>query len=116
MRSRVACAVPFGTLRIGVILDPGFTSGAGIVGSLAAPSLFAAQEPAAGVAAAALPGGGNRVRELVKTLYHGMNQQQKSLVFLPFDHRRRRLLGNNWWVVKPTIGEIYNADQQALMK
>ncbi len=93
--------------------------------------LFSSAARSAGViaAAAALPGlipssasagpaygGGNRVRELVKTLHHGMTEEQKKLILFPFEHRRRRVIGNNWYVVKPKIGEIYTPDQQELMK
>ena len=79
----------------------------------ALPAWAAEREPARALSRGA---SGIRVRNLVEELHRGLDERQKSLVFLPFEHRRRRLVGNNWSIVKPTIGEVYSPAQQDVMK
>jgi hypothetical protein len=85
-------------------------SGSGAMSALSTPARAAKTSPLRSAA------GDNRVRELVTSLHRSLDEKQKGLILLPFENRRRRLLGNNWWVVKPTIGEVYSPDQQAMMQ
>jgi len=53
---------------------------------------------------------------LVTELYRTLTDEQKNVVWMPYDHPRRLLIGNNWAIVKPTIQDIYTPQQQAIIK
>src|SRR5687767_1988106 len=78
-------------------------------GLLAARSAFGAEGAAAAVAA---PEAETLVAALFKTLTDG----QKEQIAFPFDHRLRSEVDNNWMIVDHSIGEVMNADQQAMVK
>jgi hypothetical protein len=53
--------------------------------------------------------------ELVRALFKSLTDQQKKIVALPWDDKRRTHVSNNWNVVEPTIGELFSRDQRALL-
>lgn len=52
---------------------------------------------------------------LVKMLYDGLTPRQRPLVALPWDDARRSMVQANWAVVQPSIAELFDPDQQALV-
>jgi hypothetical protein len=77
-------------------------------GLLAARSAFGAEA----AAAAAAP----EAETLVATLFKTLADKQKKLIAFPFDHALRSEVDNNWMIVDHSIGEVMNADQQAMVK
>jgi len=73
---------------------------------LGGPS-FAAQEaaPATGVS-----------ETLVTSLYKSLNDEQRSVICMPFDHKLRSKVDNNWHIVDKSIDKVLNADQQAMVR
>ena len=53
---------------------------------------------------------------LVSQLYSSLNEEQKKVVIFPFEHPLREKVDNNWQITKKSIGEVFNKDQQALIK
>jgi hypothetical protein len=70
---------------------------------------------------AANAAGGNVVQAsqpetLVATLYKSLSEEQKKKLCFGFDHPLRSAVNNNWHIVKHTIGDALNADQQAMVR
>ena len=53
---------------------------------------------------------------LVTTLYKSLNDEQKKAMAFPFDHPLRSAVDNNWHIVDKKVGELFNADQQAMIR
>src|SRR4029079_9241811 len=53
---------------------------------------------------------------LVATLYKSLNEDQKTKLCFAFDHPPRSAVNNNWHIVKHTIGDALDADQQAMVR
>jgi hypothetical protein len=49
----------------------------------------------------------------VGRFYQSLTDAQRKVVCLPFDHKLRKKISANWHVVKPTIGEVFTAQQRA---
>ncbi len=80
---------------------------------------------AAGVAAAAAlakaPVWASTWREekpeaIAKRLFESLKPEQKELVALPWDDKRRLQVANNWDIVPQQIGKFYSGDQQQMIK
>ena len=55
---------------------------------------------------------------VVKQLFDSLKDKQRKLVCMPFDHAKRSMINNNWFVVDPkvaSIGKLYNAEQQEMI-
>jgi hypothetical protein len=92
------------------------------VGTVAAASVAAAGiitvTPRAGYAAAASPSlaTASQPETLVATLYKTLNEEQRKVVAFPFDHQLRRQVNNNWFITKKPIKELFNPEQQAIIR
>lgn len=53
---------------------------------------------------------------LVKSLYTSLTPNQRELICMPWDHTKRSMVQANWAIVKPTITELFTADQQEMVK
>lgn len=53
---------------------------------------------------------------LVTSLYKSLNEKQRKVMAFPFDHPLRSVVDNNWHIVKPRVGELFDADQQAMIR
>jgi hypothetical protein len=53
---------------------------------------------------------------LVATLFNSLREEQRKSVVFPFDHPLRSKVDNNWHITKTTIGELFNRDQQAMVR
>lgn len=53
---------------------------------------------------------------LVTTLYKSLNQEQRSALCLPFDHKLREKVDNNWHITPKRIDQVLNKDQQAMVR
>lgn len=54
--------------------------------------------------------------ELVKRLYESLTPRQREAVCLSWDHANRTRVGNNWAIVKPTIGGFFTPEQQQILR
>lgn len=53
---------------------------------------------------------------LVTTLYKSLNEEQRKIICMPFDHELRSKVDNNWHVTKPRLGKDFTKDQQQMVK
>lgn len=53
---------------------------------------------------------------LVTTLYKSLSEQQKKIMWFPFDHPLRSEVNNNWQITKTRVGEDFTADQQEMIR
>ncbi|MDG2125696.1 MAG: DUF3500 domain-containing protein, partial [Verrucomicrobiales bacterium] len=53
---------------------------------------------------------------LVQQLYSSLDDQQRAVLCMPFDHQLRSKVDNNWHITKPHISQFCTADQQDLVK
>jgi hypothetical protein len=53
---------------------------------------------------------------LVQQLYGSLNDEQKKTVCFGFDDPLRSKVDNNWMIVKKSIADVFNKDQQALIR
>jgi len=53
---------------------------------------------------------------LVTTWFKSLSEEQKKVMTFPFDHPLRSAVDNNWHIVKPRIGELFDTDQQAMIR
>lgn len=74
---------------------------------LAAGSRLASAAPAAAKGAAETD---------VKRLYETLTADQKKVICFPFEHELRERINANWAITKPTIDELFNADQKKLVE
>ena len=55
----------------------------------------------------------------MKLLYTSLTDEQKKAICMPFDHKKRSTVRNNWHIVpqkKCAISTFFDADQQELVK
>lgn len=86
------------------------TIGAAAVASTSALAGLAAPRPARAADSKAAP------ESLVKRLYEGLDDKQRKVVCLPWDHPNRIKINANWKITEPTIEELCNADQKQLLR
>lgn len=53
---------------------------------------------------------------LVKAFHKSLTPEQRKEIVLPWDHKYRLYVTNNWTVTKPRIGTFFTGDQQQLLK
>jgi hypothetical protein len=53
---------------------------------------------------------------LVKTLYGTLTPKQREITVFPWDNPRRKMISANWAIVEQRIGDVFNADQQAMIR
>ena len=53
---------------------------------------------------------------LVKTFHKSLTDEQRKEIVLPWDHKYRLHVSNNWNVTRPKIGQFYTKDQQQLIR
>lgn len=53
---------------------------------------------------------------LVKRLYESLNEKQKEVVCLPWEHAARTRISANWAITKPKIEEFFDAEQKQLVR
>ena len=53
---------------------------------------------------------------LVKALHKSLTDEQRKEIVLPWDHKHRLYVSNNWNVTRPKIGQFYTKDQQQLIR
>jgi hypothetical protein len=53
---------------------------------------------------------------LVKAFHKSLTDEQRKEIVLPWDHKYRLHVSNNWNVVRPKIGQFYTKDQQQLIR
>src|SRR5438105_1148484 len=53
---------------------------------------------------------------VVKTLYNSLSPKQKETLALPWSDERRKMVNNNWEIVKPSIAEILKPEQQEMAR
>jgi hypothetical protein len=53
---------------------------------------------------------------LVKAFHKSLTDEQRKEIVLPWDHKYRLHVSNNWSVVKPKIGQFFTKDQQQLLR
>ena len=90
---------------------------AGVIAS-ATPAYTAPRLPLG--AKAALPSAKAPVsgtpESLVKTLYNTLTDAQKRTIALPWSDPRRLKVDANWEIVKPSIAETFNPEQQEIVR
>ncbi len=53
---------------------------------------------------------------LVTSLYKGLREEQRKAIVFPFDDPLRSKVDNNWNITKQTIAELFNKDEQAMIR
>ncbi len=53
---------------------------------------------------------------LVKAFHKSLTDEQRKEIVLPWDHKYRLHVSNNWNVTRPKIGQFYTKDQQQLIR
>lgn len=53
---------------------------------------------------------------LVQQLYSTLTEEQKGKICFPFDHALRSKVDNNWHITKTRVDQLFNGEQQALVK
>lgn len=53
---------------------------------------------------------------LVKTLFESLTPKQRETICMAWEHPKRNMVQANWEIVKPTISQIFNADQQKMIE
>ncbi len=53
---------------------------------------------------------------LVKTLFESLTPKQRETICMAWDHPKRNMVQANWEIVKPTISQVFNADQQKMVE
>jgi hypothetical protein len=82
----------------------------------AAAALAAGSLPMVGTVRSAGAAATGKPETLVKTFYESLTEAQRKTVLFPWEHPLRQRVENNWAIVKPSIGEFFTADQQAMIR
>jgi len=53
---------------------------------------------------------------LVTTLYKSLDEPQRKILCMPFEHKLRSKVDNNWHIVPQPIRDVLSADQQAMVR
>lgn len=65
--------------------------------------------------AIAAPTARSTAETAVKRFYDTLTADQRKVVCFPFDHSLRSTINANWAITKPTIEELFNKEQQAIL-
>jgi hypothetical protein len=84
------------------------------VGGIALAGVTAGILPASAQSASKTPPA--RAETLVKTLFESLTAKQRETLCMPWEHPKRSMVGANWAIVKPTISDIFTADQQKMVE
>lgn len=84
------------------------------VGGIAAVSAFAGAAPVFAQAAKSAAKV-SQPETLVKTFYHSLTPMQKEAICKGWEDPLRSKVGANWAIVKQSIGDLFNADQQQML-
>ncbi|HZO90631.1 MAG TPA: DUF3500 domain-containing protein [Chthonomonadaceae bacterium] len=57
-----------------------------------------------------------KAETLVKTLYDSLTPRQREIVCMPWTHPKRSMVQANWAIVEPTLGDLFNRDQQEMIR
>jgi len=57
-----------------------------------------------------------RSETLVGTLHQSLSEAQRKVICFPFDHPLRSKVDNNWHITEKSIAQLFNADQQAMIR
>lgn len=57
-----------------------------------------------------------KAETLVKSLFESLSPKQKEVLCMPWDHPKRSMVQANWAIVKPTISEVFTADQKKMVE
>jgi hypothetical protein len=87
----------------------------GFVASAAGAAIAATALPLVGNSAFAAPTRKSAAETAVKELYSSLSKEQRPIVALPLDDKRRTQINPNWHITKATIGKFFNAAQQDLI-
>ena len=79
--------------------------------SAVSPQLVATPKPALAVGKTTKP----PAETVVKSLYDSLTPGQREKVALPWSHPNRARVEANWAIVDETVGDFFNADQQAMI-
>jgi hypothetical protein len=85
-------------------------------------SVAAASAAAAGIITVtprslyAAPAIASQPETLVGTLFKSLTDEQKKAIAFPFDHQLRRQVNANWHITDKPIKDLFNKDQQALVR
>src|SRR6266536_3507424 len=66
--------------------------------------------------AAKAPTKTGRSETLVAALHKSLTDEQRKRVCFPFEHPLRSKVDNNWQITDKSIAELFNADQQAMVR
>ncbi|MSU64149.1 MAG: DUF3500 domain-containing protein [Pedosphaera sp.] len=64
----------------------------------------------------AAPSKASKSETLVAAFHKTLTEQQRTAICMPFDHPLRSKVDNNWQITKPTVGDFFTKDQQALIQ
>lgn len=84
------------------------------VGTIALASATARIVPAMAQATPARPA--PMPESLVKTLFTSLTPKQRETICMTWENPLRSKVGANWGIVKPTIKEVFTADQQEMVR
>src|SRR5262245_31582887 len=93
---------------VGTVTAASAVAAAGII-TVTPRSIYAA-EAASSLAAASQP------ETLVASLYKTLTDEQKKEICFPFEHKLRSEINNNWFITDKAIKELFNKDQQAMIR
>jgi hypothetical protein len=91
------------------LLGAGATVAAAGVGGPLMRRALAAVEPIAKGAKVA------EAETTVKRLFASLTAEQKAACVMPFDHPKATQVSANWAIIEPTIGKLYNEEQQRMI-
>jgi hypothetical protein len=66
--------------------------------------------------AVAAPAKTSKSETLVTSFYKALREEQRNAICFPFDHALRSKVDNNWNITKQTIAEVFNKDEQAMIR
>jgi hypothetical protein len=52
----------------------------------------------------------------VKRLYESMNDEQRKIICMPWEHELRQKYGANWAITKPNVAEFFTAEQRETIR
>ena len=66
--------------------------------------------------AIAAPTKTSKSETLAASFYKSLREEHRKTLCFPFDHPLRSKVDNNWQITKPTIGELFDKDEQAMLR
>jgi Protein of unknown function (DUF3500) len=64
----------------------------------------------------AAPSKTSKSETLVTSFYKSLGEEKRKAICFPFDHELRLKVDNNWQITKPNIAELFNQDEQAMIR